>query len=1217
MSAGSPSLTGLSDGPNKKSRLLELIQLPESLDDAMLQRNAATPIQQCLPADEAQHQLGTLQLGSGDELASPVSTAAAPFVRADTAVLVQAPLATDTPMNAEDQTPDAVEVAATMALVSAAASAPTAGHVHAASAARGEKPLIPPAAQREGSLDPAPSDPAVCISYDCVADSSGLEGLGGDEGEGEVASRRTALAGSSGAGEGRAGGFEVFIGGLAPDARDEDVRAALGELAQGEVLSVRLQLTRGMSICKGYGFATFADEAAAQRAVSAAADGVQLCGRRVGLHASRRPFRAVLAAAQAAAAQLPLHLSPEAGASINGLLEILREHPDRRAAVAAALRVMQRGAKRTYPSSAALPLPCANVDNGGGSAAAAAAAAAATTAGSSQRAPAEAKRHATAATVAAASAAVPIKETVPGTPCPPSGSGGDGGQTTAAAGNTTAVAPAAASVPTSVAAPAAAAVEAPAVAGEDAKGTLVVKKETPVEASSAGRGSEAAGGSGAAKAAATAKKASGEKARGGGGAGPPGSGAAAPSTSGGAIGGMSQDLLAALTGYPKILNLLETLKDNARTAKTPVMILHEYAAKMTYEVTYHETSDGPAGPYTVESRLMSGGQKRTTVATASAKARTKKDAKQVSAAALVEKLLDGPRGLSPNDLLPVPKPLGAGAGSTRGGGGKAGSEKNRGAQGNGGGNGRKGPGGRSSGTQAGRFAPLPLPQQQQQQHNAPFYGRDGLNKVGASAPSLKMSPPPPPPSFHGPLMSSRGGGMLYSGGACNLGPIGRGPFSSSGGGGGYSSVQLGLTSGNPSLQQPGGGLGHHGTGVGGGSGASGPLGGLSEGRVGASREHRLGGPSYGDSRNGGGSRGSGGGGGSMVQVGLSSSGGAGGGGGTTTRYGGSYGREDAQGANIRMGLDLNDGSSSYDMAAGHKRNYSTAMQATYGAPAASQGLLPVQPQPAAGAVGSMLGNGVRSQDPFAVQVGGGSRGGPGGGSILGAGIGGSQVVGLQQHQQSVVLGQMQVQPGAFLQQQQQQQQQLAGQPAFGSSQQAQPLFAPTQQQQQLGIVTAAAAAGPPVQQAFSGYRQDQGPPQQQQHLSYGQQPPGGVALASAAAGGGGFGSGSYSGNQIAQLQPVPASQPLFGQQPAQQAMYTPNTYGMGSYTHSQAQQPQQQYASSGMYGNVSQATQGSGYAGGAILQQQQAQGASQSYGMSSTAGLQSYSGVRTGGGLWG
>ncbi|GIL48027.1 hypothetical protein Vafri_4728 [Volvox africanus] len=966
-----------------------------------------------------------------------------------------------------------------------------------------------------------------------------------------------------------------------------------------------------MSICKGYGFATFADEAAAQRAVSAAADGAQLCGRRVGLHASRRPFRAVLAAAQAAGAQLPLHLSPEAGASINGLLEVLREHPDRRAAVAAALRVMQRGAKRTYPSSAALPLPSAHVDNGSGSAAEAATE---TTAGPSQRAPAEAKRQATAATVAAVSAAVPIKGTAPDTPCPPSGRDGDGGQTTAATGNAKAAAPAAASVPVSVTAPAAAAAgEAPVVAVEGAKETPVVKKETPVEASSAGRGSEAPAGSGAVKTAATAKKAPGEKARGGGGAGPSGSGAAAPSTGGGAAGGMSQDLLAALTAYPKILNLLETLKDNPRTAKTPVMILHEYAAKMTYEVTYHETSDGPAGPYTVESRLMSGGQKRTTVATASAKARTKKDAKQVSAAALVEKLLEGPRGLSPNDLLPAPKPLGSGAGSTRGGGGKAGSEKGRGAQGNGAGNARKGPGGRSSGTQGGRFTPLPPPQQQ---HNALFYGRDALNKAGAPAPSLKLTPPPPAPSFHGPLMSSRGGGMLYSGGAGNLGPIGRGPFSSNGGGGGgggYSSMQLGLPSGNPSLQQSGGGLGHHGTGVGGGSGASGPFGGPSESRLGASRELRL----------GGGSRGSGGGG-SMVQLGLNSGGGAGGGGGTT-RYGGSYGREDSHGPSIRMGLDLNDGSSSYDMAAGHKRNYSTAMQAAYGAPAASQGLLPLQPpqQPASGAVGSMLGNGGRSQDPFAVQAGGGSRGGPGGGNIIGAGIGGNQVVGLQQHQQSVVLGQMQAQSGAYLQQHQQQ---LAGQPAFGTSQRVQPLFAPIQQQQQLGIATAAAAAGPPVQQAFSGYRQDQGPPQQQQqqqqqpqqqHLSYGQQPPGGVALASAAAGGGGIGSGMYSGNQAAQLQPVP-SQPLFGQQPAQQATYTPNTYGMGSYTHSQAQQPQQQYvSSSGMYGNVSQATQGSGYAGGAVLQQQQAQVGSQSYGVSSTAGLQSYSGVRPGGGLWG
>ncbi|GIL74928.1 hypothetical protein Vretifemale_4802 [Volvox reticuliferus] len=173
MSAGSPSLTGLSDGPNKKSRLLELIQLPESLDDAMLQRTAATPKQQHLPADEAQRQLGTLQLGSGDELISSASVAAAPSVHADTAAAVQAPPATDTPMTTEGIPPDAVVVAATVALVSAAASAPAAGQMHAPSSARGEKPVVALAAQREGSLDPAPSDPAVCVSYDCVADSSG------------------------------------------------------------------------------------------------------------------------------------------------------------------------------------------------------------------------------------------------------------------------------------------------------------------------------------------------------------------------------------------------------------------------------------------------------------------------------------------------------------------------------------------------------------------------------------------------------------------------------------------------------------------------------------------------------------------------------------------------------------------------------------------------------------------------------------------------------------------------------------------------------------------------------------------------------------------------------------------------------------------------------------------------------------------------------------
>ncbi len=103
------------------------------------------------------------------------------------------------------------------------------------------------------------------------------------------------------------------------------------------------QLARGTSFCKGYGFATFADEAAAQRAIAAAAAGERLCSRRVGLHASRRPFRAVLSAAQVGGAQSPLQLSAEQGASINALLGALRAHPDRRAAVAAALQVGRGG----------------------------------------------------------------------------------------------------------------------------------------------------------------------------------------------------------------------------------------------------------------------------------------------------------------------------------------------------------------------------------------------------------------------------------------------------------------------------------------------------------------------------------------------------------------------------------------------------------------------------------------------------------------------------------------------------------------------------------------------------------------------------------------------------------------------------------------------------------------------------------------------------------
>ncbi len=152
-------------------------------------------------------------------------------------------------------------------------------------------------------------------------------------------------------------------------------------------------MTRGTGTCKGYGYATFGDEAAAARAVASLR---AVGGRRVGVHLSRRPFRAVLPAAQQAgvttaaaaagegvgaaianggAEEAPgaggsdgagdgagqcgaagdgggaggggcggggggrLHLADDPDSTINTLLHAVRNHPDKMAAVAAALQV--------------------------------------------------------------------------------------------------------------------------------------------------------------------------------------------------------------------------------------------------------------------------------------------------------------------------------------------------------------------------------------------------------------------------------------------------------------------------------------------------------------------------------------------------------------------------------------------------------------------------------------------------------------------------------------------------------------------------------------------------------------------------------------------------------------------------------------------------------------------------------------------------------------
>eukprot|EP00798_Chlamydomonas_sp_ICE-L_P013861 gene13861-19784_t len=72
--------------------------------------------------------------------------------------------------------------------------------------------------------------------------------------------------------------------------------------------------------------------------------------------------------------------------------------------------------------------------------------------------------------------------------------------------------------------------------------------------------------------------------------------------------------------------------------KTPVAILHEYASNMGLGVTYDEVADSQDGPFTITARLIAqdGSVKHNS---GSGRGRTKKDARQVSAAATLEALL--------------------------------------------------------------------------------------------------------------------------------------------------------------------------------------------------------------------------------------------------------------------------------------------------------------------------------------------------------------------------------------------------------------------------------------------------------------------------------------------------------------------------------------------------------------------------------------------------
>ncbi|GFR40603.1 hypothetical protein Agub_g1183, partial [Astrephomene gubernaculifera] len=174
MASESPNTADALDGPNKKSRF-ELFHLPDSLDDAMVQPGSSAAQQQ-LPADEARRQLGTLQLGPSDDLVPRSASTSAGGARTATAPSDAAAAAQQPAAGAAPGASALVETSA------GAAPGPAATGEHLRSGMLSQP--------REGSLEPAASDPGVCISVDLAAGSSVLEGLAADEGEAEVVSRR-------------------------------------------------------------------------------------------------------------------------------------------------------------------------------------------------------------------------------------------------------------------------------------------------------------------------------------------------------------------------------------------------------------------------------------------------------------------------------------------------------------------------------------------------------------------------------------------------------------------------------------------------------------------------------------------------------------------------------------------------------------------------------------------------------------------------------------------------------------------------------------------------------------------------------------------------------------------------------------------------------------------------------------------------------------------
>ena len=99
------------------------------------------------------------------------------------------------------------------------------------------------------------------------------------------------------------------------------------------------------------------------------------------------------------------------------------------------------------------------------------------------------------------------------------------------------------------------------------------------------------------------------------------------------------DLQDALKAFRKCTALVNVFKGNPATAnKTPLAILHEYVNRISVELTYSEESESALGPFVVEAKVTSAGG-RDTYALASGRGRSKREAKQLAAAAALEQLL--------------------------------------------------------------------------------------------------------------------------------------------------------------------------------------------------------------------------------------------------------------------------------------------------------------------------------------------------------------------------------------------------------------------------------------------------------------------------------------------------------------------------------------------------------------------------------------------------